>query len=150
MFFDPPLQPYPGTTKPPDNFERISIDMDNYTIPENCISVTCGQVAQARPSVVTRGVSLYETESTRDRRSSDLSSLLSRPFGLNGHCAGKRGKLSGGFRKVLFPNSYENLSSCWISSSRPQVFDQFSYRYREWAFTPSVNIYPTSPKKSNL
>jgi len=35
------------------------------------------------------------------------------------------------FWKVLFPNSYENLSSCWVSSSRPQLLNLFLYRYRE-------------------
>jgi len=66
------------------------------------------------------------------------------------HCAGRIGKLSGGFWKVLFPNSYENLSSRWISPSRPQVFNLFSYRCGESTFTALVKSYLTGPQKSNL
>jgi len=47
------------------------------------------------------------------------------------HCAGRIGKVSGGFWKVLFPKSCKNLTNCWISSPKPPLLNQFSYRYRE-------------------
>jgi len=47
------------------------------------------------------------------------------------HCAGRIGKVSRGFWKVLFSKSCKNLTNCWISSPKPPLLNQFLYRYRE-------------------